>query len=127
VPGPPGVDPRLGAIQLEALRSRHDDLRAELIADDALQSGMRPPPDLRVYADLPIALFERRIAAGLSQRQLAERLGIKEQQIQAYEATEYSGASFTRLKAVIDALESAPLDTYPPDSLIRRQSRPGPG
>lgn len=44
------------------------------------------------------------IAAGLSQRELAERLGLKEQQVQKYEATEYTSASLARIRAVIHAL-----------------------
>jgi len=35
---------------------------------------------------------------------LAERLGLKEQQVQRYEATRYSGVTLERLQAVVDAL-----------------------
>jgi transcriptional regulator with XRE-family HTH domain len=40
----------------------------------------------------------------MSQRELAERLGLKEQQIQRYEATEYRSASWSRVSEVIQAL-----------------------
>src|SRR6266568_2484196 len=40
----------------------------------------------------------------LALTELAERLGLKEQQIQRYEATEYASASFERLKEIIAAL-----------------------
>jgi len=40
----------------------------------------------------------------LSQKDLAERLGLKEQQVQNYEATEYTSASMARVRAVIEAL-----------------------
>ena len=47
---------------------------------------------------------EARVASGLSQRDLAERLGLKEQQIQRYEATEYASASLRRIREVVGAL-----------------------
>ena len=56
------------------------------------------------FAELPRALIQSRIALGLSQKELAERLGLKEQQIQRYEATEYAGASVQRVQEVIQAL-----------------------
>lgn len=49
-------------------------------------------------------LIKARIARGLSQRALAERIGIKEQQVQFHEATDYAGASLARVTQVIDAL-----------------------
>ena len=44
------------------------------------------------------------IAVGISQKELAARLGLKEQQIQRYEATDYASASLARVNAVIRAL-----------------------
>ena len=41
---------------------------------------------------------------GLSQKELADRIGLKEQQIQRYEATEYASASLTRIQEIIGAL-----------------------
>jgi HTH-type transcriptional regulator/antitoxin HigA len=43
-------------------------------------------------------------AAGLSQEELAAKLGLKPQQIQRYEATDYQGASLERVNAVVRAL-----------------------
>jgi HTH-type transcriptional regulator/antitoxin HigA len=47
--------------------------------------------------NLPEILIEERKRLGLTQRQLAERLEIKEQQIQRYEASRYQSASLQRL------------------------------
>ena len=55
-------------------------------------------------AALPEALIRARIAAGLTQKELATRLGLKEQQVQRYEATRYAAASLTRIQAVAEAL-----------------------
>ncbi len=53
---------------------------------------------------VPEALIRARIAAGLSQQELARRLGLKAQQIQRYEATRYAGVTLERVQAVVDAL-----------------------
>jgi HTH-type transcriptional regulator/antitoxin HigA len=53
---------------------------------------------------LPRTLVEARIATGISQAELAERLGMKPQQIQRYEATSYSSASLSRVQQVARAL-----------------------
>ncbi len=98
------TDPLLRRIQLDALRSQLADLRAERDEYDALRSGRPVVLRLESLADLPAALIKARIAAGLTQRDLAERLALKEQQIQRYEATDYASASLTRIRQVIDAL-----------------------
>lgn len=55
-------------------------------------------------AQLPNILIEHKIAKGLTQKQYSEILGIKEQQLQRYEAENYSSVSFGRL---LDYLEKA--------------------
>jgi len=103
-PAAPGEHPRLRQVELDALHGQLDDLRAQLGDYDALRAGQVPAPELASYEDLPTALIRARIAAGLTQRDLAERLGIPEQQVQRYEATEYTQASFARLREVMAAL-----------------------
>lgn len=102
--GGQGIHPKLRKAQEDAMRSQLADLEAELEAYEALRSGQRKVPPLDSFDDLPRALIEARIAAGLTQKELAERLGLKEQQIQRYEATEYASASFARIRQVVQAL-----------------------
>jgi transcriptional regulator with XRE-family HTH domain len=45
-------------------------------------------------------LIQARIAAGLTQEDLAARLDVKPQQIQCYEASDYQTASFARLREI---------------------------
>lgn len=101
-----GLDPLLLQMQKDAVQSQLADLDAEIEEYDALRSGKQTIPDLSSFTELPRILIKRRIAAGLSQRELAERLGLKEQQVQRYEATEYASASFTRLGEVVRALDA---------------------
>jgi len=71
------------------------------------------PPTAARFAWLPVeklpptwtVLIRARIAQHLTQRQLAERVGVKEQQVQRYEATEYSSASLRRVLEIAAALK----------------------
>src|SRR5262249_1790918 len=101
---PSAIPPRLRQAEEDALRSQLADLREEMQQYEALRAGRQPVLQLESFDDLPRALIQARIAAGLSQKELAERLGLKEQQIQRYEATEYASAKLTRVKQVLRAL-----------------------
>ena len=54
--------------------------------------------------ELPGILIRGRIARGLSQGQLAEKLRMKEQQIQRYESEGYGSARLRRLTKIAEAL-----------------------
>jgi ribosome-binding protein aMBF1 (putative translation factor) len=98
------VDPLLLKAEADAMRSQLADLRSELKAYERLRSKRRAVLKLSSLNDLPLALIQARIAQGFSQKELAKRLGLKEQQIQRYEATEYASASLARLCRVARAL-----------------------
>ena len=72
--------------QVDAVSSQLADLEAELREYEAIREGKFQVEELSVVADLPSLLIKARIAGGLSQRELADRMGLKEQQIQRYEA-----------------------------------------
>jgi len=99
------VHPLLQKAQRDALRSQLDDLRAEIEEYEALRSRRRTVLRTESFGELPRALIQARIATGLTQKQLADRLGLKEQQIQQYEASEYASASLARVADVIRALD----------------------
>ena len=98
------VHPLLAKAEADALRSQLADLRGEIKQYEALRSGKRARLELQSLDDIPRALIQARIAAGLSQKDLAERLGLKEQQVQRYEATAYASASLSRVSDVARAL-----------------------
>jgi ribosome-binding protein aMBF1 (putative translation factor) len=99
-----GAKSRLRKLEEDALRSQLDELRREVEQFEKLRSGGPKPIQIDSFDELPRALVEARIVAGLSQKDLAERLDLKEQQIQRYEATDYCSASLTRLKEIARAL-----------------------
>ena len=93
-PGP-DVHPQIHEAMIEANESQRDELREELERYDDLRSGRVAQRTLHSLGDLPIALIEARIAARLTQRELAKRLGVPEQQVQRWEANSYSGSRST--------------------------------
>ena len=99
-----GKHPLIAKAQEDAIRSQLEDLEGQLREYESLKAGNFELDDLNVVAELPIALIKARIALGLSQKDLAERLKLKEQQIQRYEATDYASASLNRIKEVVNAL-----------------------
>ena len=74
------------------------------MAYDALRTRKRPVLSLNSFDALPRGLMRARIATGMSHKELAQRLGLKEQQIQRYEATEHASASLARVTEIIRAL-----------------------
>ena len=99
------VHPRIQQAMREGLESQLQELREQLAEYEALRSGRAIVLDLESLADLPEALIRARIVSGLSQRDLATRLGLKEQQIQRYEARRYAGVSLERIHEIATALE----------------------
>jgi len=99
-----GIDPRVGKAMVEGLLGQAETLREELKRYEDLRDGRISERELEGLRDLPTALIEARIAAGLTQKALGERLGVKEQQVQRWEANLYSGVGVERLQEVADAL-----------------------
>jgi transcriptional regulator with XRE-family HTH domain/Zn-dependent peptidase ImmA (M78 family) len=98
------IHPILAKAQVDAARSQYADLQAEILEYESLQRERPSVIEASTLDDLPRALIRARIALGFSQKDLAEKMGLKEQQLQRYEATEYSAASLTRLQEVAQAL-----------------------
>lgn len=88
----------------EALMIHYEELRNDLREYEMLRSGEEGSFEVRSLEELPQVLVKARIASRLTQRDLARRLGLKEQQIQRYEATGYASASLSRVLEVANAL-----------------------
>jgi HTH-type transcriptional regulator / antitoxin HipB len=79
-------------------------LKQELADYEQLKSGHIMTFVLGSLNDLPTTLIKARIAAGMTQKELADKIGVREQQIQRYEANHYNSASFDRLRSIASAL-----------------------
>ena len=88
---------------IEALGSEVDSLTRQLRQFEELRDGSIT--DLTVdFHNLGEALILARVAANLKQKELAEKVGLKPQQIQRYEASQYEHASLARLEEIVWAL-----------------------
>jgi HTH-type transcriptional regulator/antitoxin HigA len=99
-----GVHPLFVAAQRDALSSQIREMEGDIDLYLNLQAGRISTFEASSLNDLPDLLIQARIARGMSQRDLAEFLGMKEQQVQRYEAERYRSASLERLGEVADAL-----------------------
>ena len=98
------IHPLIWNAERETLESELERISAELTAYETLKTGGQQPLEVASWDDLPDALVRGRIAARLTQKELADRMGLAEQQIQRYEATRYSSASLRRVQEVAQAI-----------------------
>lgn len=103
-PGGRDLHPLLRRAEAEGIESQLEDLRKEVSEYEALKEGSAPSIALEALEDIPEALIKARIASGLTQKGLGQALGMKEQQVQRYEAARYSSASLSRILDVARAL-----------------------
>jgi hypothetical protein len=97
-------NPRLYQLMQESIASELELLHTQVAEYEAFQSGRVTEVNIDCLQDLPDVLIHARVTAGLTQKGLATLLGLKEQQIQRYEATGYETVSFARLIAITLAL-----------------------
>jgi len=96
--------PRLRQAMSQGIASELAMLRAQLQEYEDFCAGKIREMTVDRLDDLPDVLIRARISNGWTQRELAEELGIKEQQVRRYEATRYKSAPFIRLAQVAIAL-----------------------
>lgn len=97
--------PRALKAMREGIESQLQDLQEELAEYEELQGGAVTTIVASSILELPVALVKARIVRNWTQKELGERLGFPEQQIQRYEATLYKGVAVERLQEVADALK----------------------
>jgi HTH-type transcriptional regulator / antitoxin HipB len=98
------LHPRQFKMRENGLQGILGEIQEEIEKYDALKE--KPMViEIESFAEIPVALIKARIALGMTQKDLAEKLGMKEQQIQRYEANQYGSAGFHRLTEVAEALE----------------------
>jgi predicted transcriptional regulator len=95
---------------LKAMRvfaqSQLAELEAQLVEYNVLRAGKLVSFKVgSIVVATGEALVKTRIVRNLTQKALAERMDLAEQQIQRYEATRFAGVSIERLQAVANALK----------------------
>jgi HTH-type transcriptional regulator / antitoxin HipB len=89
-----------------SFQTQIDRMEAELQEYDDLKAG-KVEITMGAIEDLPKVLIQKRISLGMTQKELAEKLGIKEQMVQRYESNGYESISYHRLTEVWNALNTA--------------------
>lgn len=102
-PRPAHEHPKRKKLEIGAIRSEVEALTVQIAEFDALlDTTVAPVTNL---ADLPSALIRKRIAGRITHKELAQRLQLKEQQIQRYEANGYASANLDRLITIAKVLD----------------------
>ena len=88
----------------DALQSVLDDMREDVADYAALKRGDLSRARSTSPYGLPEVIIRTRIARGLSQSDLAEKVGVAPQQIQRWEADDYESINAARLLEIADVL-----------------------
>lgn len=99
-----GLPPEVVNGYRKALLTQREEVRSLLDAYESAKEGDHSELVKRAGNDPGMALIVARIACGHSQKELARRLGLKEQQIQRYEADRYRSISLSNYKRVAHVL-----------------------
>ena len=86
-------------------------LEDELREYDELKSGDLPLPNVERLDQIAPFVAKMRIAKGVSQTELARRLGVSKQVVSRYEETEYQTVAISRLQEILDAIEIVPVES----------------
>lgn len=120
---PRDVDPIVVQAQHDAIRSQQMELQALLEEYEALTKGDVLSLECSCFEDLPSMLIKARLSQALTQKELASRLGVKEQQVQRWESNDYAGATLETLNAVLTALGvQAREEFFIPHEMVTPQS-----
>lgn len=112
-----GLPPEVVKQLTATMHSEWQDLSDAISAYEAAKETGKPSPlEKRAGSDPGLVLIVARIAKGYTQRDLAWRLGLKEQQVQRYEADRYSSISvknYARVAALLGVRLSASIEPNP--------------
>lgn len=112
-----GLPPEVVKQLATTMRAERDDLNDAIQAYDVTKGTGKPTPlERRAESDPGLMLIVARIAKGYTQRDLAWRLGVKEQQVQRYESDRYSTISvknYSRVAALLGVRLSATIESNP--------------
>jgi DNA-binding XRE family transcriptional regulator len=112
-----------GAVEhaMQPAMSFHEQLKEEVETYERIVRGdIRP---IEALTDIGRLLIALRIASGISQRDLAARLGVPETSVSRDERNEYQGISIERAQRVLDALErKVRIEPEPEDVQVNPQA-----
>lgn len=101
-----GTDPlpakdRLLLVSMQDMKGQ---LENEIDTYDLLKELNSPILEERSIDELPELLIEFKIRSGLTQKEFSQKVGMKEQQLQRYEAENFNSISFRNLLKILHAV-----------------------
>lgn len=98
-------DPLAIEMSLAAMKNHLSEVQEEVVQYETLKKRKKVTIKERPLSQLPQLITEFKIASGLTQKELSKKLGMKEQQLQRYEANRFKGISFDNLLQLISAMD----------------------
>ncbi len=101
------TNPIIWQLNIDGVQSLLDDFTSQIQEYETLINRDESEPivfEIDSLSQLPHVLIQARIAAKISQNELAERLGIEESILQRYEDREYESATLTQLLEISEVL-----------------------
>jgi HTH-type transcriptional regulator / antitoxin HigA len=92
-------------VRIAGLQSQYEELQEDMAAYEALKKGKEKMFVVYSLSALPSVLIKARVARGLTHKDLAERLGVSEKQVQRDEANDYATAGLNRLVKIAETLD----------------------
>ena len=89
---------------LVSLQGMQEQLKNEINAYVQLKASASTVLTERSIDDLPNLLIEYKIRSGMTQKEFSEKIGMKEQQLQRYEAENFNSISFKNLLKILHAI-----------------------
>jgi HTH-type transcriptional regulator/antitoxin HigA len=99
-----GENPLRNKLMLASLQNMKQEIEQDILFYETLKKDKKGILKERLFSELPTLLVEYKIRSGLTQKEFAERLGIKEQQLQRYEADNFKSVTFKNLLRFLDAI-----------------------
>ena len=107
---------------LVSLATMKEQMESEMRVYELLKASKSNILKSRSLTELPSLITEYKIALGLTQKEFSKKIGMKEQQLQRYEAENFQGISFKNLIKILHAMgleititnhsESRPVKTF---------------
>jgi len=89
---------------LASLNTMKNQMEEEIAAYDLLKKKKIRERKARRISDLPSVIIEYKIHSGLTQKEFSQKIGMKEQQLQRYEAEDFQSISFKNLMKILQAI-----------------------
>jgi DNA-binding Xre family transcriptional regulator len=95
------VQDKLVLVSLLVMREQFE---SEIATYEYLKTNKSSLLNERSIDELPELLIEYKVQAGLTQKEFSQKIGMKEQQLQRYEAENFNSISFKNLLKILHAI-----------------------